>query len=182
MSAALRLQVWLPQVPSRQALCTALEQAGVEVMTGPASDAGSVQGLLIAPVLASHGDGERWSGVASVLTEAFVEIQRFVAARSGLPGHVVAVLSARAAMGEPADPEGSALAGGMLSLMRTLALELQRAGISANTLMCEHDGEQLTGSPELAALVHALVNQAGTALTGQEVFVCNGRDVGRLRP
>jgi NAD(P)-dependent dehydrogenase (short-subunit alcohol dehydrogenase family) len=160
----------------------ALEQAGVGLTTAPVSDAGAVQGLLVAPAVASRGDGERWSSVASVLTEAFAEIQRFVAARPGLQGHVIAVLDARAAMGNPADPDGSALAGGMLSLMRTLALELQRAGISANTLMCEQDGERLLGAPELTALVRVLASQAGTALTGQEIFVCNGRDVGRLRP
>lgn len=140
--------------------------------------------ILLLPTLAQHGQPDSWTAVAQELTRSFCLIQSFVRAAVGRQagGHVVALLPAAAAMGDPADHGMSALAGGMLSLVRTLALEFRKLGMSANALLFEQTGVSLAHSGEIAALAQALVSQPGHAVSGQSIFAWAGADAGRLHP
>jgi hypothetical protein len=80
------------------------------------------------------------------------------------------------AMGDPDDAAGSALAGGLLSLGRTWAIELRKTGVPVNCVMVDAD------LAACAPLLATLAQQPDCAMTGQEIFVAHGSDVGRLRP
>ena len=150
----------------------ALTAAGTETIRGAAPAAP----LLLAPATPRERD---WSGVAQELTSAFRTLQEHARANGG---HVVALLPAAAAMGDPGQPALSAFAGGMLSLLRTCALEFRKANVSANSLMYELRDGQLVGGAALVAAIAALVEQDAAVITGQEVFAWSGADAGRLRP
>ena len=181
MSADLHLHAALPACPMAEDLFAALRSMDIDVLPWPAADdcAGA---LLIAPELGREPAANDWPAVAAALTAAFAAIQTFVARRSGRPAHVVALVPAMAAMGDPQDPTGSALAGAMLSLFRTLALELKKVGTTTNTLLVGRAGEQLHGAADIAGLIRSLIVQTHATITGQEIFACSGLDTGRLRP
>jgi len=85
-------------------------------------------------------------------------------------------------MGDPADSGASALGGGMLSLVRTLALELKKLRMTANAVLFEPAVDNIANSADVAALVETLVLQSGCAISGQTIFACSATDAGRLHP
>jgi NAD(P)-dependent dehydrogenase (short-subunit alcohol dehydrogenase family) len=140
--------------------------------------------LVVIPTLRNDDRGDAWSGIAAELTHILELIQHYVrraiAQRSG--GHVVALLPAGAAMGDALDTPASALSGGMLSLFRTLALELRKLDMTVNTILYEVGDDGIAYTAEVAALLATFAAQANGAITGQEIYACNGNDAGRLHP
>ena len=140
--------------------------------------------LVVAPALAPERAGDDWRDVATELTRNFELIQRFV--RSAIAqkrgGHLVALLPAAAAMGDPLDGGTSALTGGMLSLVRTLALEFRKLGMTANAVLYDRAGSGIEHAAAVASLVQTLVAQPGNAISGQTIFACSAGDTGRLHP
>lgn len=140
--------------------------------------------LVVVPALATIDATDTWTCVAEELTRNFELIQRFVRrmiARNSA-GHVIVLLPAAAAMGDPSDGGASALAGGMLSLVRTLALELKKFGMTANAVLFERAGGAMGHTVEVAALVETLAAQRGGAISGQAIYACSASDAGRLHP
>jgi NAD(P)-dependent dehydrogenase (short-subunit alcohol dehydrogenase family) len=99
----------------------------------------------------------------------------------GADGRIVLLLPQDAAMGRPADPANSAITGAMLSLSRTVALELRKTGGTINAVMHDLEASPAAASA-VAAQIVALALPAMTHLTGQEIFIAHGEDVGRLHP
>ena len=128
-----------------------------------AVEAGDADPLVLVPTLETGNPAEAWERVAEELTRNFELIQRFVrlaiARKSG--GHVVVLLPAKAAMGDPSDSAAAALAGGMLSLVRTLALEFRKLGMTANMVLFE---------------------SASGGTVGQAIYATGASDAGRLHP
>jgi hypothetical protein len=142
------------------------------------------ESLVVVPALAAHDKANVWTAVAEALACNFELIQHFVrrSIASKRAGHVVALLPATAAMGDPSDAGTSALTGGMLSLIRTLTLEFMKLGMTANAVLFERHGATLSYTEELAMLVETLVAQPGHVITGQSIYACAGTDAGRLHP
>lgn len=173
-------------------LLAAFETCGVALVSanqhhavsGSSTSVNEVHGLLVAPALPVAAAHDVWQAVAEALTDAFEEIQRYVRANtsSKRSGHIVALLPAEAGMGDPRDSGASALAGGMLSMFRTLALELKKLGMTANVVLYEHVDGRIAGAEDVASAISMLIKQRSGAITGQEIFAFAGQDAGRLRP
>jgi hypothetical protein len=140
--------------------------------------------IVVAPALAEEDPGSIWREVANELTRNFELVQSYVrqCIANKRRGHVVALLPAAAAMGDPADSGTSALCGGMLSFVRTLALELRKLDMTVNAVFFESRDGNPEHAGELAALLQTLGGQAGHAITGQAIYACAGCDAGRLHP
>ncbi|SFN59600.1 hypothetical protein SAMN05216207_101769 [Pseudonocardia ammonioxydans] len=73
----------------------------------------------------------------------------------------------------------SAVANGVLSMARTLAIELARDRVTVNVVAVD------PAAPAVAALADqltVLTGGSGDAVTGQEIYLTAGTDLGRLRP
>jgi NAD(P)-dependent dehydrogenase (short-subunit alcohol dehydrogenase family) len=101
-------------------------------------------------------------------------------------GRLVFVLPAAPLMAVSGGTAASAVANGVLSMARTLSLELARDGVAVNVVAV--DGDRPDASPEpdrtvaLTAQLTALLGPGGERITGQEVYLTAGSDLGRLRP
>ncbi len=93
-------------------------------------------------------------------------------------GSITIVLPAAATLGEAGYSVTSAFCGGVLSLARTLAIELRRQHIRVNTLMVDQHLPGVVAS--VATQVTALMSMPG--VTGQEIYLADGLDCGRIRP
>jgi len=174
-------------------LQAALRGEGLDVVAAPGADAlaglpevqaATVAGLLVAPALSMTEGPDRWANTAAELTSVFSLVQAYVRneALREHGRHVVALIPAGAAMGDAQDPATSALAGGMLSLFRTLALEFAKFDMTANCLMVDQVNGRLAGAQEVAAMIRSLVDQRHATISGQQIFAFGARDAGRLRP
>ena len=73
----------------------------------------------------------------------------------------------------------AAVTGGVLSMARTLAVELARDGVTVNVVAVD------SGAPSvraLAAELGALLSDGGADVTGQEIYLTAGNGLGWLRP
>ena len=172
------------------ALCEALSARGLAARASSfghamtSLEAVPCEALVVVPALAPPAGVDAWTSVAEELTRTFELLQRFArrAIANKSAGHAIVLLPSAAAMGDPSDSAGSALAGGMLSLVRTLALEFRKLGMTANAVLFERAEDTLGHDADLAALVELLVAQPGTAISGQTIYACNASDAGRLHP
>ncbi|MEU0514644.1 SDR family oxidoreductase [Amycolatopsis sp. NPDC006125] len=114
--------------------------------------------------------------IGDVLAGVLAELQRQLPALSGT-GRLVFLLPAEAALGRPHATAAGAVAGGVLSMARTLAIELARDGITVNTVLYAEGAETA-----VAHQVSALLAADGGDITGQEIYVTAGSGLGRLRP
>jgi NAD(P)-dependent dehydrogenase (short-subunit alcohol dehydrogenase family) len=121
------------------------------------------------------------SDVADPLADVLAQVQTAVPALRADGGRLVFVLPAAPLMGEPSGTAAGAVTGGVLSMARTLAIELARDGVAVNTLAVDTERLDEVG-PAVAAQLAALLGPAGAAVTGQQVHVTAGSDLGRLRP
>jgi NAD(P)-dependent dehydrogenase (short-subunit alcohol dehydrogenase family) len=97
-------------------------------------------------------------------------------------GRIVVLLPQAPSMGTDGFTT-AAVCGGAISMLRTLALELRRQDISVNTLF--YEGDLSPDSPTTAAvadLIGTLLFDRTAPVTGQEIFVTAGADLGRLHP
>ncbi|WP_236791871.1 hypothetical protein [Amycolatopsis sp. GM8] len=114
--------------------------------------------------------------IGDVLGNVLAEVQRLLPGLTG-SGRLVFLLPAEAALGRPHATSAGAVAGGILSMARTLAIELARDGIAVNTVLYA-DAAETAVAHQVAALLAA----EGAAVTGQEIYVTAGSGLGRLRP
>jgi hypothetical protein len=140
---------------------------------------GPYDGLLLAPAIADGAADAPLDDVVDVLTSSFIYLKAALASFEdrAVAGRVIALLPGDATMGDPGDVVNSAIAGAMLSLFRTVALELRRTSITANTLM--YSADETAG---LATLINSLLDPDAHSINGQEIYACGGADVGRLHP
>jgi hypothetical protein len=96
---------------------------------------------------------------------------------AGDAGRVVVVAPAAAALGDPDRPFDSAVVGALISFVRSVAIELQKSGGSANTVLFEEN----ISDRKCQDLIDVLIHKSGIA-TGQEIFVTDGLHLGRLHP
>ncbi|VTZ65465.1 hypothetical protein [Sinorhizobium medicae] len=162
-------------------------QTDVEQLTATFASHGSFGGLALLPFAGSFDDTseDRSFDISDRLGDAFAGIKAALSLheRNGVPGRLISILPAEAAMGDPNDIVGSSLAGAMLSLFRTTALELKGTSSSANTLMYHRSTSGRIGEPQaLAAMIDTLLDAGSAAVNGQEIFAAGAADVGRLRP
>ncbi len=115
--------------------------------------------------------------IGDVLGDVLAEVQQVLPELSSRGGRLVFLLPHDVALGRPHSTAASAVAGGVLSMSRTLAIELGRDGVTVNTLLYA-DGSE----PAVARQVAALVAPESAAITGQEIYVTAGSGLGRLRP
>jgi NAD(P)-dependent dehydrogenase (short-subunit alcohol dehydrogenase family) len=98
---------------------------------------------------------------------------------------VVVVLDDHDAMGVAGSSLSSMYVGAVLSLARTFAMELLRDGIYVNTVLAPvYPGTRSTGPAPADVLRAAQTFLApdAHALSGQELFVTDGHESGRLHP
>jgi NAD(P)-dependent dehydrogenase (short-subunit alcohol dehydrogenase family) len=93
-------------------------------------------------------------------------------------GRVVVLAPATAALGDPLRPLDCAVAGALISFVRSVAIELQRHGGAANAVFYETDPKE----PAVSELISAVTAEHAAAVTGQEIYATNGTDLGRLHP
>ncbi|MCE0764233.1 hypothetical protein LWC35_15125 [Pseudonocardia kujensis] len=88
---------------------------------------------------------------------------------------LVFVLPATPLMGAAGQAGASAVANGVLSMARTLAIELARDEVTVNVLA-------VSDPAGLGPQLGALLGEGGEGVTGQEIYLTGGADLGRLRP
>lgn len=198
-----------------------LEKSGIEAM-GVASDVGTADGAeaIIAAAIDAHGrldilvnnagiarDGwlvkmteENWDEVLRVNTKS-----QFLTCRAAAPhmmeqehGRIVNI-SSRAWLGGPGQANYAASKGAVISLTRTLALEMARFKITANCIapalvdtplfqgLDDEVKERLVktiplrrvGTPDdIGNAVLYLASDEASYVTGQVLYVCGGRSLG----
>jgi NAD(P)-dependent dehydrogenase (short-subunit alcohol dehydrogenase family) len=160
---------------------SALAAAVVEALGGLRAVAASaciVPPLPPATPLAELTDERLAADVGDTLDAVLVQVQRECERLRG-GGRLVFVLPHAPLMGASGSAAASAVAGGLLSMARTLAIELARDAITVNTLAVD------AASPPVSALsaqLGTLLGPGGETITGQEIYLTAGHDLGRLRP
>jgi len=199
----------------------ALQEAGIDAM-GVASDVGTAAGAeaLVAGAIGAHGrvdilvnnagiarDGwlakmseEDWDEVLRVNTKS-----QFLTCRAVAPymmeqqhGRIVNI-SSRAWLGGPGQANYAASKGAVISLTKTLALEMARYNVTANCIapalvdtplfqgLADEVKERLVktiplkrvGTPEdIGNAVLYLASDEASYVTGQVLYVCGGRSLG----
>jgi len=156
---------------------------GEEGMSGLLDAAGTFDCLILAPIASEELDQP--DAVTKVLTRSFSLMKAALASWGpGADGRISVMLPGEAAMGEPASPNASAVAGAMLSLSRTVALETRKGRSTVNTIMYGPAlaAHSLGCFEAVAVQVVALLRPASRGINGQEIFATGAVDVGRLHP
>jgi NAD(P)-dependent dehydrogenase (short-subunit alcohol dehydrogenase family) len=146
--------------------------------------------LIVAPAVSESSVSlSNPAGVNEVLTASFAFIKATVMhfEKQAIGGRIVSLLGGEAAMGDPAAPADSAVAGAMLSLFRTVSLELRKTAITANTIVyaAADDPASLpceASAASVAAMIGTLCGADAQAINGQEIYSLGGADSGRLHP
>jgi NAD(P)-dependent dehydrogenase (short-subunit alcohol dehydrogenase family) len=135
-------------------------------------DAGPAAGMVFDAGLLDDGT---WDGAIPALREHL----RLFADQPG--GGRVVVLGSRDWLGAPGRSEQAAIGGGLVSTVRSLALELGRRAITVNLVvgLPERDhGQGLLPWPvsgdDLAATVEFLLDRRSSYITGQVLYCCAG--------
>jgi NAD(P)-dependent dehydrogenase (short-subunit alcohol dehydrogenase family) len=123
-------------------------------------------------------DEELETDLGGALLELLASVQAVVRQLADGRGHLILVLPAEPTLGQVGAAMSGAFCGAALSLARTLAIELDREHITVNTVL--HGELTPAIRTGIAAQLHALVENG--AITGQEIYVTSGTDLGRLRP
>jgi hypothetical protein len=131
--------------------------------------------------------------VGDALNDVLTWVQRSLEDTSD-DRRVIFVLPSVPLMGAADCVGASAVSNGVLSMARTLSIELARDHICVNVLAVDvhglveeaelaRDTERVTGLHEaLAGQLATLFGASGRSITGQEIYVTAGNDLGRLRP
>lgn len=141
--------------------------------------------LVLMPALPSGASLHSSSaGIGHLLTACFALMKTALARfeDSGSQGRLFSVLPVDAVMGDPGDPVNSAVAGGMLSLFRTVAMELRRLPVTANTIVAPPWPADADAAAGAAAMLRALCAPDMQQVNGQEIYAAAAADVGRLHP
>lgn len=120
------------------------------------------------------------STVVQPLMTAFAAVQHhwasIVAAQTR--GRVVVLAPAVAALGHPEKPLDAAVVGGLISFVRSLAIELQRYGATAHILFFD----DTPNDPAVQVMIATLIDDTSYTVTGQEIYLANDTSLGKLRP
>jgi len=147
--------------------------------------------LLLAPANASPSQSSATLGeVSDALTVNFAMTKAAINhfEKTSTAGRLVSLVPGDAAMGDPTSLIHSAIAGGMLSLFRTVALELRKTSMTANTIMYAPSKDPVSAKEEMidahgiTVLINALLSVDSHGINGQEIYSLGGADVGRLHP
>jgi NAD(P)-dependent dehydrogenase (short-subunit alcohol dehydrogenase family) len=131
------------------------------------------------PALLAELDDDRLDReVGDALAAVLDDVQRAVATFAA-GGRLVFVLPHAPLLGTTDGAAASAVTNGVLSMARTLAIELARDGVTVNVIAVDGDGPS---ERALAAELAVLLGDAGGDVTGQEIYLTAGTDLGRLRP
>jgi NAD(P)-dependent dehydrogenase (short-subunit alcohol dehydrogenase family) len=160
------------------ALLAAVERAAAAVQ--PSAPAVCVVPRIPARApLAELSDARLSEEIGDALDETLAAVQRELAFLRG--GRLVFVLPSGPLMAASGYAGASAVTNGVLSMARTLAIELARDSVTVNVLAIDTVvGTELRGA--LAAQLSALLGPGGQHITGQEIYLTAGSDLGRLRP
>jgi NAD(P)-dependent dehydrogenase (short-subunit alcohol dehydrogenase family) len=101
-------------------------------------------------------------------------------------GRLVFVLPSAPLMAVVDGAAASAVTNGVLSMARTASIELARDGVAVNVVAVDVVAVDVVPGPEvsaaLSAQLGAFLGPGGEQITGQEVYLTGGSDLGRLRP
>jgi len=128
--------------------------------------------------LAELSDERLAADVGDTLDTVLAQVQRECDRLRG-GGRLVFVLPHAPLMGASNSVAASAVAGGLLSMARTLAIELARDAVTVNTVAVDASN---AGGSALSAQLAAFLGPGGETVTGQEIYLTAGSDLGRLRP
>ncbi|MFC9766173.1 hypothetical protein [Rhodococcus jostii] len=93
-------------------------------------------------------------------------------------GSIVVLAPAKAVLGESSSVLPGLVGGAVLSLCRTIAIELKKDSVSLNTVL--HGDFSVAECAAIASLLH--VFRCNPALTGQEIYTADGPHLGRIKP
>ncbi|HEY0454448.1 hypothetical protein [Actinophytocola sp.] len=159
------------------ALLTAVERAAAAVQ--PSAPAVCVVPRIPARApLAELSDARLSEEIGDALDETLAAVQQELAFLRG--GRLVFVLPPGPLMAASGYAGASAVTNGVLSMARTLAIELAHDSVTVNVLAIDTVGTELPGA--LAGQLAALLGPGGQHITGQEIYLTAGSDLGRLRP
>jgi NAD(P)-dependent dehydrogenase (short-subunit alcohol dehydrogenase family) len=118
------------------------------------------------------------SSVIRPLMTAFAAVQHHWASIAGACGRVIVLAPATAALGDPERPLDAAVVGGLISFVRSVAIELHRHGATAHILLFDHSPNE----PAVQAMIETLVAKDSCSVTGQEIYLANDTSLGKLHP
>lgn len=157
-----------------------LLESGLDVVAADAQPCA----LILSPRVTS-GETDVWCAAEGVIVETYAAARDFflrALERSNVHGHLIILSPADCAMGDPNDLAGSILAGALISLKRTLALEFLKHGFTANCIFVGYRNKDILDLETLARTIRLLAEQPGATITGQEIFLAAGLESGRLKP
>ncbi|HYH35422.1 MAG TPA: hypothetical protein VD814_09755 [Nocardioides sp.] len=165
---------------------TPLVRRAVEVVDASAPTTCVVPRVPGRAPLAELSDVRLADEVGDALDDVLAAVQGELA-RLQPGGRLVFVLPAAPLMAVRAGTAASAVAGGVLSMARTLSIELARDAVAVNVVALDEDGPaDVPPTPErgaaLGAQLAALAGPGGERITGQEIYLTAGSDLGRSRP
>lgn len=131
-------------------------------------------------------DGSR---LRPLLHETIAAVQRFVTSveeSTATKANIVFVIDADAAMGDSESLTEeryweATLAGALLSMSRTLAIELVKGSHTVNTVLARTEWQTRLDNG-IWQQIEVLLAQTQAIITGQQIFAVAGGDTGRLRP
>ena len=187
--------------PNSESLENALLERGLEVESSskeadfkaPSSmlnrDADKQRCVILMPVSGARNNAIDPENIGDVLSGTFDTIKQIADCfeQSGRAARFILMLPGALAMGARGNINGAAITGALLSLARTLALELKKVGGTVNTIFYEEVGDARHGlsmawPEDLAEAVASLSVRNSGGINGQELFVLSAADVGRLHP
>ena len=114
------------------------------------------------------------------LMAAFAAVQHHWASITTAQSHgrIIVVAPAAAALGDPDRPLDAAVVGGLISFVRSIAIELQRCGATAHILFFD----ETPHDPAVQAMIATLVDPTSSSATGQEIYLAGGATLGKLLP
>ncbi|MGW0163000.1 hypothetical protein ACWDUN_27130 [Mycobacterium sp. NPDC003323] len=125
-----------------------------------------------------HGINLETNDTATVepLMSAFHAVQHHWSSVMEHAGRIIVVAPASTALGDADKPLDAAVTGGLISLIRSLAIELERHHATANTILFDTAPDE----PAVQVMIAALTHEQARSITGQEIFA--GASLGKLHP
>lgn len=125
--------------------------------------------------LAELTDARLTADVTDALDAVLTDVQAVL----GEVGRLVFVLPHAPLMAVTGGTAASAVTNGVLSMARTLSVELARDRVTVNVVAVDATAPAVKA---LAGQLAVLTGEAGDTVTGQEIYLTSGIDLGRLRP